>query len=151
MTSDASGAAETPAEPPVSRGVIAARKEIREAEAARVLGLLEAEGLPEQASQWLVDGVATPNIRALAGLVGVPVEDVPDGVRSALVAEIAHDLSITFASSAEARSIHSEHIVRSMSQGAQMSASIYGLSNGFTDEWSGRVRGFFARLFRREP
>jgi hypothetical protein len=118
-----------------------ALSDIRRAEAARMLGFLGTDGLTERATRWLADGVDTPNVRALA-----QGSDVADGVRLALVGEIAADLGIGFATVQDARRVHAEQIIRSMSSGENVGLQIYALSNGFTDEFAARVRRLLARL-----
>jgi hypothetical protein len=132
----------------IGRGPAVAREEIRRAEAARVLGLLDAADQPANAAQWLLDGIDTPNVHALAGLAGPAGMDVSGGVKEALVAEIAADLGISFSTLQDARRVHANEIIRSFSQGDIESAQIYGLSNGFTDEWSAKLRRFFSRRLR---
>jgi hypothetical protein len=118
-----------------------ALSDIRHAEAARMLGFLGADGLTERASRWLASGVDTPNVRALA-----EGSDATDGVRLALVGEIAADLGIEFPTVQDARRVHAEQIIRSMSSGENVDLQIYALSNGFTDEFAARARRFIARL-----
>ncbi|MCU1597598.1 MAG: hypothetical protein JWQ47_1337 [Glaciihabitans sp.] len=118
-----------------------ALSDIRRAEAARMLGFLGAHGLTERASRWLASGVDTPNVRALA-----EGSDATDGVRLALVGEIAADLGIEFPTVQDARRVHAEQIIRSMSSGENVDLQIYALSNGFTDEFAARARRFLARL-----
>jgi hypothetical protein len=124
-----------------------ARDDVRKAEAARILDVLETANLPARAQSWLAGGIDTPNVRALAGLADSP--EVSDGVRRALVAEIASDLGITFDSLQDARRIHAEHIIQTMSQGANLGPQIFALSNGVTDELTGRLRRVIDRLRRR--
>ncbi|MDQ1560665.1 MAG: hypothetical protein QOE85_6 [Actinomycetota bacterium] len=106
-----------------------------------MLGFLGADGLTERASRWLASGVDTPNVRALA-----EGSDATDGVRLALVGEIAADLGIEFPTVQDARRVHAEQIIRSMSSGENVDLQIYALSNGFTDEFAARARRFIARL-----
>jgi hypothetical protein len=122
-----------------------ARGDIRRAEASRVLGLLRAEGLAERAGGWLDGGVDTQNVRALVGSVDDP--EISDGVRVALVAEIAAELGLGFTNLQEARALQAEEIIRSMSAGENMSPQIFDLSNGVTDEFAAKLMARLRRFF----
>ena len=126
------------------RGNVAAQYDIRRAEARRLLGMLDAGELPERARGWLADGADSSNVRALAG-----IESAADGVPIALVGEIAAEFGLGFASLQDARRFQSEEVIRARGFGADVSAQIYTLSNGLTDELVARFRRFFARLARR--
>ena len=125
------------------------RDDIRLAEAARILGVLPVAELPSRALEWLDGGIDSPNVRSLAGFIDG--EGVTDGVRLALMAEIASDLGIRFATVQDARSLHAEHLVLSMTAGGNVSPDIFALSNGMTDELTGRLSRFLGRLLGREP
>ncbi|MCU1549723.1 MAG: hypothetical protein JWR36_283 [Glaciihabitans sp.] len=127
-----------------ARGVVAARRQIESAEAARVLGLPIPFDLSDGASRWVSDGIDTANSRALAGASA----DTPEGVRLALLAELAEEIGVSFASTSEARTVHAEDIVRSMSAGEDAGGRLYALANGYTDELVGSIRGFIDRLRR---
>jgi hypothetical protein len=142
MASDVTGAL-------TGRGLERAHEEIRVAEAARIVGLLDVTTLPQKAAQWVADGVTSANAQALAGLAAADAVPSSDGLRSALLAETASDLGLGFATTQEARTLHAAEIIRAMSAGENAGAQIYGLSNGFTDEVTGRLRGFLARLLKR--
>jgi hypothetical protein len=127
-------------------GNVAARHDIRRAEAARVLGLLDSTQLPDRARAWLLDGADTANVRALAAsTVGVSAE----GIRLALLAEIAEELKLGFASLQAARTFQAEEIIRARHFGADIGAQLYVLSNGYTDELLRNLRGFVARVIHR--
>jgi hypothetical protein len=128
----------------VRAGNVAARRDIRLAEAARMLGLLDSGELPERATRWLADGADTPNIRALAAITSVA-----ESPRFALVREITEELGLGFASQQAARTFEAEEIIRARSFNLDVSAQLYGLSNGFTDEMVRRLRGFVSRLTAR--
>lgn len=109
-----------------------------------MLGLLEIGGLPERARGWLADGADSSNVRALAA-----GESATDGVRIALLREVAAEFGLGFATGQDARRFQAEEIMRARGFGADVGAQIYELSNGLTDELVGRLRGFFARLIHR--
>lgn len=110
--------------------------------------MLSADGLRKRAAGWRAGGVDTHNVRALEATAEGP--DVSAGVRLALVAEIARELGIGFASLTEARSAQAEEVIRSMSAGEQVGTQIFDLSNGATDEFTARVRAFFGRFLHGE-
>jgi hypothetical protein len=134
------------ADTPARHASVAARLDIRRAEAGRMLGLLDSAELPERARQWLADGVATTNVRALAAS---PIDPGADGVRRALLREIAEELDLGFGSQQAARTFQAEEIIGARTFGVDMSAQIYGLANSYTDELVHRFRGFVARLTNR--
>jgi hypothetical protein len=127
-------------------GNVAARLDIRRAEAGRVLGLLNSAELPERARSWIVDGADSRNVRALAA---APADSATDGIRRALLAEIAAELGLSFAAAQDARTFQAEEIIRARSFNLDVGTQIYGLSNGYTDELVRRVVRFFARRGRR--
>jgi hypothetical protein len=127
-------------------GNVAARRDIRSAEAGRVLGLLDSAELPARARSWIVDGADSPNVRALAT---APADSATDGIRRALLAEIAAELGLSFGAVQEARTFQAEEIIRARSFDLDVGTQIYGLSNGYTDELVRRLRAFVARLSRR--
>ena len=126
------------------RGNVAAQYDIRRAEARRLLGMLDPGELPERARDWLADGADSTNVRALAD-----GGSATDGVRIALLGEIATEFGLGFPSLQDARRFQAEEIMRARGFGAEVGTQIFTLSNGFTDELVGRVRGFFARLIHR--
>jgi hypothetical protein len=121
-----------------------ARDDIRLAEAARMLGLLTVDGLTERAMDWISGGIDTPNVRALAR-----PSDASDGVRLALVAEIAADLGVGFPTTQDARNAQAEHVIRSMHAGENTGGQIYALANSYTDELVSRLRLWLGRVLRR--
>jgi hypothetical protein len=120
-----------------------ARDDIRRAEAARMLGLLAADALPERATRWLAGGAGTANVRALA-----QSWEASSGVRLALVAEIAGELGLGIASDQEARQVQAETIIRSINSGQDFSRDLFALSNSYTDAATGRVSLFLGRFLR---
>jgi hypothetical protein len=135
-----------PAEPAENRrrGNVAAEHDIRRAEARRLLGMLDVDELPQRARGWLADGADSSNVRALAA-----GETATDGVRMALVQEIAAEFGLGFARLQDARRFQAEEILRARGFGSDVSEQIYTLSNGLTDEAVSRLRRFFARLIHR--
>jgi hypothetical protein len=127
-------------------GNVAARRDIRRAEAGRVLGLLDSAELPERARSWIADGAETENVRALAAASD---DAAADGVRLALLAEIAAERGLAFATVQDARTFQAEEIIRARSFNLDVGTQIYGLSNGYTDELVRRIRALVARLSRR--
>jgi hypothetical protein len=127
------------------RGVAVARREIRVAEASRILQLPLTTDLSASACRWLSDGIETANMRALAG-AGT---DVPDGVRVALLEHLAAELGLSFGSTGAARRLHAEEIIRSMRAGEDVGGRLHSLANGFTDELTTAVRNLLVRLGRR--
>jgi hypothetical protein len=127
-------------------GNVASRRDIRRAEAARMLGLLDSEKLPDRARGWLLDGADTVNVRALATAPGGVTDE---GIRVALLGEIAQELRLGFSSLQAARTFQAEEIIRAHRFGADIGQQLYGLSNGYTDELVRNLRGFVARLIHR--
>ena len=122
--------------------LVAAREDLRRAEAARLLDQLDAAGLAERAARWDAAGLASSNVSALAAATD---PEVSDGVKRALVAEIATEFGLGFSTLQEARNVRAIDIVRLMSDGEDVGVELFGLSNGFTDEWMARVKSFFIR------
>jgi hypothetical protein len=124
-------------------GNVAARRDIRRAEAARILGLLDSGELPDRARGWLLDGADSVNVRALAT---APGGEPGEGIRLALLGEIAQELRLGFSSLQAARTFQAEEIIRARHFGADIGQQLYGLSNGYTDELVRNLRGFVARM-----
>ncbi|HEY1530887.1 MAG TPA: hypothetical protein VGF80_08730 [Galbitalea sp.] len=127
-------------------GNVAARRDIRRAEASRVLGLLSSEKLPARAQSWLADGADSESVRALAAAA---TETADEGVRLALVAEIAYERGLSFATLQAARTFEAEEIMRARSFNINVQSDIYGLSNGYTDEAVRKLREFVGRVLHR--
>jgi hypothetical protein len=127
-------------------GNIAARRDIRRAEAARVLGLLDSSGLPERARSWIVDGADSPTVRALAM---APADSASDGARHALLIEIAAERGLGFTRVQDARTFQAQEIIRARSFNLDVSSQIFSLANAYTDEVIHKLRGFVARLTHR--
>ncbi|MDQ1545944.1 MAG: hypothetical protein QOH69_848 [Actinomycetota bacterium] len=111
-----------------------------------MLGLLDGTALPERARAWLIDGADTRNVRALAT---TPIGPDGEGIRMALLREIAEELGLGFPSLQAARTFHAEEIIRARHFGADIGQQLYGLSNGYTDELVRRFRGVLSRLAGR--
>ena len=111
-----------------------------------MLGLLDGTALPERARAWLIDGADTRNVRALAA---TPIGPDGEGIRMALLREIAEELGLGFPSLQAARTFHAEEIIRARHFGADIGQQLYGLSNGYTDELVRRFRGVLSRLAGR--
>ena len=141
MTSTPTG----PSPEPVARTAGDARDELRRAEAARVLGLLDPATLPALARQWTADGIDSDNLRALADTD----PEAPDGVRFALLAEAADDEGIHFASTAEARALHASSVISAMRTSGNPTMVAMTFSNNYTDELSSRVSRAIGRVLRR--
>jgi hypothetical protein len=122
-----------------------AHEEIRAAEAARVLGVLDPGPLPVRAVQWMNDGIDSRNVRALAEVVAS--DQTPgDEVLTALLAEIARDEHISFANRQEARALHSDTVIAMLRNPAEFSAHTYRFSNSVTDD----IVAWLRRRFRRD-
>ncbi|HMH58904.1 MAG TPA: hypothetical protein VK537_06965 [Galbitalea sp.] len=109
-----------------------------------MLGLLPSSELPERARAWLADGADSVNVRALAG-----GELANDGVRLALLKDIAAEFDLEFPTHQDARRFQAEEIIRSRHFGQNVSFQIYALSNGYTDELLHRLHRVMARLLHR--
>ena len=142
MTSTPTG----PAPEPVARTTGNALEELRRAEAARVLGLLDPATLQPLASQWALDGLESENVQALAA-VGTQASP---GVLLALLAEAASDEGIHFANTAEARALHASSVIAAMATSANPTMVAMTFSNNYTDELSTRVSRLISRVLRRK-
>jgi hypothetical protein len=127
-------------------GNVAARRDIRRAEAARVLGLLDSFGLPERAQNWIVDGADSSSVRALAV---APVDAASERLRDALLTDIAAERDLSFASVQDARTFQAEEIIRARSFNLDAGSQLVSLSNAYTDELIQKLRGFVARVTHR--
>lgn len=109
-----------------------------------MLGLLTVDGLTDRAISWISAGVDTPNVRALAR-----PSEASDGVRLALVAEIAAEQQVGFATVQAARNAHAEQVIRAMGAGENVGGQIFAFSNSYTDELVLRLRRWLGRALRR--
>ena len=138
----------TPTEPspvPAVRTPETAVDKIRHSEAARMLGLLDPATLSARAEQWLADGLDSANVRALAHTDG----EASDGVRLALLAEIAAENDVHFTNTAEARALHARDVIAAMATSANPTAVAMTFSNNYTDEVSSKISRAIGRLLRR--
>jgi len=127
---------------PTPRDTGAARAELRDDEAKRLLGMLAPGALPLRAQQWVADGLDDPSVSALADAL-----TRTDEQRTELLAEAAATLGLDFASVKAARAYHGERLVASMTA-ASAPADALGMANGFTDTIEESVRDSISRLFR---
>jgi hypothetical protein len=109
-----------------------------------MLGMLDVTELPERARRWLADGADSANVRALAA-----GEGATEGIRFALVHEIAAEFNQLFSTPQDARRFQAEEIIRARTFDLDVGGQIYSLSNGYTDELVRRLRAFVARRTRR--
>ncbi|GAA4685576.1 hypothetical protein [Frondihabitans cladoniiphilus] len=124
--------------------VVAALREIRAAEAARILGLLPAGGLVDRAEGWAAAGVTQPEIVRLA-----TDATVSDPTALALLGQAAARLGLTFASTQEARKAYVDDVLPDLAGSPYVGSLTFTLSNNFTDELTRNTRGRLGRLFRR--
>ena len=110
-----------------------------------MLGLLDPATLPARAEQWLADGLDSGNVRALARTDAA----ASDGVRMALLAEIAEENGIHFENTAEARALHARDVIAAMATSANPTAVAMTFSNNYTDEVSSKISRAVGRLLRR--
>ena len=118
-------------------------EQITSAEAARVIGLLDDSTLVTRAQSWLTAGIDSDALRALAA------DATTAGIRSALLAEVASDVGVHFATTGEARSLHALTVIDQMTKSGDLVADVMRFSNNYTDEVTGKLRGAFDRLFKR--
>lgn len=118
-----------------------ALQDIRAAEAARVIGMLDVRDLPSRAERWMEAGIETSSIRAL-------VDSEPLS-RAILLSDVASELGLTFGSTQEARAVHARTVIDAMAESETPGVIAYHFSNNYTDDLSSRVRGAISRFFRR--
>lgn len=117
--------------------------DLRLAEARRMLGLETADDLGGRAAGWLAAGVSSPSVALLADGAQRSPEQALRLLRAGAV-----ELDLTFATLQDARG----HYVRSSLPDLTSPdgvGAIAGLSNGLTDEFTGRARRALGRLFGR--
>lgn len=125
-------------------GYVGAVADLRAAEAARVLGLLDVTTLAGRARWWIDSGIDTPAARALAAAAAGP--PVPPTV---LLATLAAEHGVAVHDIATARAIHAEMIIGLAGQGGDFSRALFGLSNSVTDGFTSGVRRWWGRHRRR--
>ncbi|KQQ28912.1 hypothetical protein ASF54_09920 [Frondihabitans sp. Leaf304] len=119
---------------------MSALDDIRLAEAARMLGIHDVDELAGRAQAWLADGVESPSIALL-----VESGDLPEEQRLRILRSAAVELDLTFASLQTARTYYVQRSLPELTT-VEGAAGIAALSNGLTDEWTGRLRRLFRRL-----
>jgi hypothetical protein len=135
----------------VGRAADVALREIREAEASRMLGLLDADPLDAHAAGWLADGVDSPALRSLArsGDSGAAA------VKLALLAEAAAELGLSFRGVQDARGFHIRATMSDVDGITRAGQESFSISNAFTDQLSSTAlevfRSVTKRLKRRNP
>ena len=110
-----------------------------------MLGLLDATSLPSLAQRWMIAGLDSANLRALAGASTSGANPTAQ-VLSELLAGIALEYGVRFASLQEARAVHAEHVVSLIGRPQEFGPQVFGLSNTVTDELVARLRRVLARL-----
>lgn len=118
-----------------------ALRDLRAAEAARVLGLLDLGSLPGRAAVWVENGVDTPAARALAA-GGDGSQAVSPTV---LVATLAAEHGVAIHDLATARAVHAESVIGLLGTGGDFPGAVFGLSNSVTDSVTGGVRRWWSR------
>jgi hypothetical protein len=128
---------------------MSAREEIRLAEARRMLGLRQANDLPTEAVAWLEAGIVSPSLDLLAASEGTGDDgDAASDSAARLLRAAAVELDLTFATTQEARTFYVRANLADLTS-ATGAAGIAEVSNGFTDELTGRVKRALGRLFGR--
>jgi hypothetical protein len=118
--------------------------EIRTAEAGRMLGLLPAGSLVDLAAGWAACGITSPGILRLAYAA-----DVTNDEALGLLAADAAALGLTFSSTREARAAYVVDLLPDLVSAANPGTLSMTVSNNYTDELSGKARGFLSRLRKR--
>ncbi len=112
----------------------AARQDLRAAEAARVLGLLDTQELPARARRWRQFGLTTPAaVAPAAGPAGTG-----EGSQTVLVATLAAECGVSIQDPAVARAVHAETIIGMADQ--DFTTSLVTFSIGITDNLTGHLR-----------
>jgi hypothetical protein len=115
---------------PAGRAI--AIRDLRAAEAARVLGLLDPATLPDRARGWVAHGLVTPAALALAGGTGrgdsAPV----------LLATLAAECGVSVRDIPSARAVHAEAVLGMA--GADVGPAVFDLANSVTDGVTTRLR-----------
>lgn len=114
----------------------AALRDLRAAEAARVLGLLDPSTLPPRARSWVAQGLATPAALALAAGPGGPASSSP----MVLLATLAAEYEVAIHDLGQARAVHAEAVIGLAGQGGDFAGALFDLSNSVTDGITARAR-----------
>lgn len=123
-----------------------ALREIRVAEAGRMLGLLPAGSLVDRAAGWAAVGITSPGILRLAFAA-----DVTNDEALGLLAHDAAALGLSFGSTREARAVYVGDVLPDLITSADPGTLSMTVSNNFTDEVTGTARRILGRLRRRPP
>ncbi len=146
--------------------------EIRAAEAARVLGMLDVTPLPTKAAEWIAAGIRYTSAVALAALArpgtglantartraadDIGPDDIdPDGtLRAQLLGNLAIECGIGFRTTAEARAVHANTVIAALRSAngtgtGTATPMIVDFSNNYTDELTERVKAALRRWFHR--
>ena len=115
----------------------AALKDLRAAEAARILGLLDTSTLAARAGRWVQQGLSSTATLELAA-----TGDGAGGPQSPLVllATVASEHGISIPDVGVARAVHAESIIGLAGAGGDISESLFDLSNSVTDGVTGGLR-----------
>jgi len=125
-----------------TEGFSVAIQQIRAAEAARVLGLLDTDRLAARAQQWVDAGITTEGAYRLSD---ADSDTSPDEL-AALVKQTAAETGVHFSTTAEARAVHAQSVIASMATSADLTGDILRFSNNYTDEVTGKLSGVIRRL-----
>lgn len=126
-----------------SSGHATAVRDLRAAEAARVLGLLDPAALPARARRWIDSGIDTPAARALAA-GGDPAQSNP----TVLVATVAPEHDVAIHDVAVARAVHAQSVIGLLGQGGDFSGALLDLANSVTDGLTVRAHRWWGRFSR---
>ncbi|MEP6980362.1 MAG: hypothetical protein ABJA16_06320 [Nakamurella sp.] len=127
-----------------SSGHAAAVRDLRAAEAARVLGLLDPDALPTRARRWIESGIDTPAARALAASSWDPTQSNP----TVLVATVASEHDVAIHDIAVAQAVHAQSVIGLIGQGGDFSGALLDLANSVTDGLTGRAHRWWVRFSR---
>ena len=116
----------------------AALRDLRAADAARVLGVLDPTGLTARAREWHAQGVTSPAVRALAagGTTAGP---------AVLLATAAAELGVSVPDEATARVVQARAVIAVTARGGDAGQALFALSNSVTDGITGRLRARWRR------
>lgn len=113
-------------------GRATAIRDLRAADAARVLGLLDPATLPGRAQGWIAHGLVTPAALALAGGT-----DRGDSA-TVLLATVAAECGVSVDDVPTARAVHAEAVLGMA--GTEVGPAVFDLANSVTDGLTSRLR-----------
>ena len=125
-----------------TEGFSVAIQQIRAAEAARVLGLLDTRGLADRAQRWVDAGITTEGAYRLSDTDS----DADPSELALLIRQTAAETGVHFETTAEARSVHAISVIASMATSTDLTGDILRFSNNYTDEVTGKLSGAIRRL-----